>query len=107
MRHTSPFAILLITLATTLSHAPAAASDALAAKYACTACHAAAKRVVGPSWEEIGAKYAGGKKTPEALAQAIRKGGSGAWGAIPMPAQAQVPEKDALTLARWLLAPRD
>jgi cytochrome c len=63
--------------------------------------------VVGPSWQEIGAKYAGGKKTPEALAQAIRQGGSGTWGAVPMPAQAHVPEKDALTLARWLLAPRD
>lgn len=82
---------------------PAAASDALTRKYACVACHQAAAKTVGPSWKEIGAKYADGKRTAAQLATSIKAGGSGKWGSIPMPAQAQVPDADAQSIAQWLL----
>jgi len=83
--------------------APAAASTALAQKYACMACHQAAVKVVGPSWKEIGARYGDGKGTAAQLAASIKSGSSGKWGAMPMPAQPQVPEADLQALAQWVL----
>lgn len=81
----------------------AAASLALAQKYACVACHQPAAKVVGPSWKDIGARYGEGKGTAAQLVASIKAGSSGKWGPMPMPAQAQVPDADAQALARWLL----
>ena len=81
----------------------AAASQALAQKYSCVACHQATAKVVGPSWKDIGAKYGDGKGTAAQLAASIKAGSSGKWGSMPMPAQAQVPDADAQLLAQWLL----
>lgn len=91
---------MLVLGATTASHA----QENLAAKYACVACHSAEKKLVGPAWKEIAAKYAGGSKSAEVLAQSIKKGGSGNWGPIPMPPQPTLPDPDALSLAQWILA---
>lgn len=82
---------------------PSQASDALAAKYACVACHQAERKVIGPSWKEIAAKYGGGSKTAAQLATSIRSGSTGQWGGMAMPPQAAVPEADATTLATWIL----
>jgi len=82
---------------------PAVASQALAQKYSCVACHQATAKVVGPSWKDIGAKYGDGKGTAAQLAASIKAGSSGKWGPMPMPAQAQVPDADAQLLAQWLL----
>jgi cytochrome c len=79
------------------------ASEVLAKKYACTACHQAAVKVVGPAWKDIAAKYADGSVTAAQLAAAVRKGSSGKWGAMAMPAQSQVPDQDAQSLAAWVL----
>ena len=84
---------------------PAAAVDArvaiaLTAKHACTACHGMTQKLVGPGFAEIARKHSG--KT-DYLAVKIRAGGSGVWGAIPMPAQT-LSEPDARTIARWLAA---
>ena len=76
------------------------AARALAAKYACTACHGMAQRLVGPSFAEIAKKHSG--KT-DYLAGKIRAGGSGVWGSIPMPSQ-NLSESDARTIAVWLAA---
>lgn len=81
----------------------AVASTALAQKNACMACHQAAVKVVGPSWKEIGARYGDGKGTAAQLAASIKGGSSGKWGAMPMPAQPQVPEADLQALAQWVL----
>ena len=81
----------------------AAASQALAQKYSCVACHQPATKVVGPSWQDIGAKYGDGKGTAAQLAASIKAGSSGKWGAMPMPPQAQVPDADLQSLAQWLL----
>ncbi|WP_431112667.1 c-type cytochrome [Variovorax paradoxus] len=83
--------------------APASASQALAQKYSCVACHQPATKVVGPSWKDIGARYGDGKGTAAQLAASIKAGSSGKWGSMPMPPQAQVPEADAQLLAQWLL----
>ncbi|MGS0754379.1 c-type cytochrome [Roseateles sp. GG27B] len=80
-----------------------AAPTALLNQYACTVCHAADGKLVGPSFKEIAKKY-GSKPAAEAyLAGKIRSGGSGVWGAITMPAQ-KLNEADALTIAQWLKA---
>jgi cytochrome c len=84
--------------------APAAADTALANKNGCTACHAAAQKMIGPAFQEIAKKYQGDKDAIAKLTESIRKGGSGRWGQVPMPAQPQLSEGDAKKLAAWVLA---
>jgi S-disulfanyl-L-cysteine oxidoreductase SoxD len=78
----------------------AKAAQALAQKHACTACHAADRKLVGPSWGDIARKYPG---RADHLAGKIKSGGSGVWGTIAMPAQ-NLPDADARALAAWLAA---
>ena len=82
---------------------PALADQALATAKNCMACHAVDKKLVGPAYKEVAAKYAGQKDATDKLAQKIMKGGSGVWGAIPMPANTQVNEAEAKKLAAWVL----
>ena len=94
----------LITLALTLSvAAPAMADLALATSKNCMACHAADKKLVGPAYKDVAAKYAGQKDAVDKLTTKIIKGGSGVWGPVPMPANAQVNEAEAKKLAAWVL----
>ena len=83
----------------------AAAADAsqLATKYNCQACHAVDKKVVGPGYKEVAAKYAGDAGAAAKLEQKVKSGGSGVWGAIPMPPN-NVPDADLKTLVEWILA---
>ena len=83
--------------------APALASQAIAQKNGCLGCHAADKKVVGPSYQEVAKKYAG-KKSADELAKSIKAGGAGKWGPVPMPAQAALSDADAKALATWILA---
>lgn len=83
---------------------PAMADQALATKNNCMACHAVDKKLVGPAFKEIAKKYAGQKDAEAMLIAKVMKGGSGVWGAIPMPANAQVKDADAKTLVEWVLA---
>jgi len=95
----------LITLAMTLSvAAPALADQALATSKNCMACHAVDKKLVGPSYKDVATKYAGQKDAVDKLAAKIMKGGSGAWGPVPMPANAQVNDAEAKKLAAWVLS---
>jgi cytochrome c len=80
-----------------------AAATQLLTKYNCQACHAVDKKVVGPSYKEVAAKYAGDSAAPAKLAQKIKTGGTGVWGQIPMPPN-NVPDADLKTLAEWILA---
>lgn len=83
---------------------PALASADLAKQKNCLACHAVDKKFVGPSYKDIAAKYKADKNAQGALAKKIREGGVGAWGQIPMPANPQVSEPEAQTLAKWVLS---
>ena len=89
--------------ATVLIAAPALADQALATAKNCMACHAIDKKLVGPSYKEVAKKYTGQKDAVDKLATKIIKGGSGAWGAIPMPANPQVNEADAKKIAGWVM----
>ena len=93
---------LSVAVLTTLSFA-AHANKALAEKNGCLGCHAAATKLVGPSYQEVAGKYAGQPDAKEKLVQSIRKGGVGNWGEMPMPPQAQLSEADAKKLAAWIL----
>jgi cytochrome c len=70
----------------------------------CLACHAVATKVVGPAYKDVAAKYAGQSGAEDKLVQKVLKGGSGTWGAIPMPANPQVNEAETRTLVRWVLS---
>ncbi len=83
---------------------PATADMALATAKNCMACHAVEKKLVGPSYKDIAAKYAGQADAVDKLANKVVKGGSGAWGPVPMPANAQVNDADAKKLVAWILA---
>ncbi len=84
--------------------APAMADEALAKSKNCMACHATDKKLVGPAYKDVAKKYAGDAKAADMLADKIVKGGSGVWGAIPMPANTQVNAADAKKLASWVLS---
>ena len=75
----------------------------LAAQFGCVACHAADRRVVGPGFAEIAARYAQRAHARNYLADKIRRGGQGVWGAVPMPPQS-LKDEDAAQLAQWILA---
>jgi cytochrome c len=95
--------ILGATIASLVS-LPALASADLAQKKNCMACHATDKKLIGPGYKEVAAKYAGQKDAADKLAQKIVKGGSGVWGQVPMPGNPQVSEAEAKQLAAWVLS---
>jgi cytochrome c len=83
--------------------APAMADLALATSKNCMACHAVDKKIVGPAYKDVAAKYAGQKDAPAKLAAKVIAGGSGVWGPVPMPANAQVTPDEAKKLVAWIL----
>ena len=94
----------LTTLAAVFSvSTPASADLQLATAKNCMACHAADKKLVGPSYKDVAAKYAGQPGAVDKLAAKVLKGGSGAWGPVPMPANAQVNADEAKKLVTWIL----
>lgn len=96
-----PF-VALITIALPLCISQAHASQELATKSKCITCHEVAKKKLGPSFKDIGAKYKGQKGAEAMLAEGILKGSKGKWGKVPMPGQKITPT-DAQTLAKWIL----
>src|SRR3954463_15102661 len=91
---------LLISLA---ASTPAFANPALAQQKNCMACHAVDKKLVGPAYKDVAAKYAGQKDAVDKLTQKVQKGGSGVWGAVPMPANPQVSDAEAKQLVEWIM----
>lgn len=79
------------------------ANKELATQKACMACHAVDKKLVGPSYQDVAKKYTGQKDAEANLIASIKKGGSGKWGPIPMPAQAALTDTETKTLAAWVL----
>jgi cytochrome c len=86
-----------------LAAAPAFAQADLAQKKNCMACHAVDKKVLGPAYKDVAAKYAGQKDAVDKLAAKVVKGGTGVWGNIPMPANPQVNDAEAKQLVQWIL----
>ena len=80
------------------------ATAELAKKNSCLACHAVDKKLVGPAYQDVAKKYAGQADAEATVAKNIKSGGSGKWGPVPMPPQAQLSDADAKALAAWVLA---
>src|SRR3954463_14841390 len=94
---------LFVLAALAAVSAPTLADQALATAKNCMACHAVDKKVVGPAYKEVAAKYAGQKDAVDKLTQKVLKGGAGVWGAVPMPANPQVSDAEAKQLVEWIM----
>lgn len=81
----------------------ASASEELIKKYNCTACHQNDKKLVGPAYQEVAAKYKGDAGAAAKLAAKVKAGGSGVWGPVPMPPNPQVPDADLKTIITYIL----
>ncbi len=95
---------LLILAGACVLAAPAMADEALAKSKNCMQCHAMDKKLVGPAYKDIAKKYAGQADAQAKLVDKVVKGGSGTWGAIPMPANPQVSADEAKKLVAWVLS---
>lgn len=80
------------------------AQEALARKYNCLACHSVNKKIVGPAYKDVAAKYRGDKGAEARLVAKVEKGGSGVWGQVPMPPNSSVPDADVKKLVKWILS---
>jgi cytochrome c len=94
-----------LTVAAVATTAPAMASMELAKKARCVACHAADKKMVGPSFKDIGAKYKDQPGVEATLTEKVRNGGAGVWGEIPMSPNGpdKIADADLQSLLRWVL----
>jgi cytochrome c len=92
------------TLATLAIPATAADESALAGKSGCLACHSVDKKIVGPAYKEVAAKYKGDKGAEAKLIEKVKKGGQGTWGDVPMPPNSpMVKDEDIKKLVDWIL----
>ncbi|OYU89478.1 MAG: cytochrome C' [Burkholderiales bacterium PBB5] len=96
--------VALIAVLAAVVAGPALANQELAQKKSCLACHAMDKKLIGPAYKDVAAKYAGQKDAVAKLADKIQKGGTGVWGQVPMPANPQVNAEEAKQLATWVLS---
>lgn len=81
----------------------AVANPDLARQKNCMACHSVNNKLVGPAFKDIAKRYDGQGEAENKLVQAVLKGSSGSWGAVPMPANGQVSEAEARALVKWVL----
>ena len=101
MKH---FALVLAAAAAVPASLPAHAQEELAKKHACLACHAIDKKLVGPAYKDVAAKYKGDASAPAKLEDKVKKGGSGVWGQVPMPPNTNVKDEDVKALVKWILS---
>lgn len=99
-----PIPALCLALALAAASGAAMASAELAKAKNCTACHATDKKLIGPAYKAVAAKYANDKGAVARLTKKVREGGVGVWGQIPMPANPQVTAEEAETLVKWILS---
>lgn len=99
---------MLITgalLATTTVAIAAQNAEGLAQKSNCLMCHGVDKKILGPAYKDVAAKYKGDKTAEAKLIQKVKAGGSGAWGDMPMPPNSpQVKDEDIKTIVQWILS---
>ena len=102
------FALLVGVLTSFVATAACAADTqrglAVANANACMGCHAVDRKLVGPSFQQIAAKYKGDAQAPAKLARKVKDGGAGVWGMIPMPAHPSMSDADVRAVVDWVLA---
>jgi cytochrome c len=103
MKHATLISTAILSLAAVF---PAAAQnvDALLKQHNCLSCHAVDKKVVGPAYKEVAAKYRGQKDAESRLVDKVKKGGAGVWGQVPMPPNPGVSDSDARAIVKWILS---
>ena len=82
----------------------ASANEKLAQSSGCMTCHGVDKKIIGPGFKDIAAKYKGNKAAEADLFKKVKAGSKGVWGDIPMPPNAHVKDEDVKTLVQWILA---
>lgn len=92
-------AALLVAAGTASAQSP----EELLKKYACTSCHQIDKKVVGPAYKDVAAKYRNDKDAVTKLSEHVKKGGAGVWGQVPMPPHPQVPDADIQAMVKYVL----
>ena len=102
MKKTS--ALLALTAIAASMPALAQSGEELLKKNGCTACHAIDKKILGPAYQDVAAKYKGDAGAAAKLQEKVKKGGSGVWGPVPMPPNTQVSEADIKTLVAYILS---
>jgi cytochrome c len=80
-----------------------AAAEAMMKKDGCSACHAVDKKIVGPAYVDVAAKYKADKDAVAKLSKKVKEGSTGVWGPIPMPPNAATSEADIKELVTWIL----
>lgn len=80
------------------------ANEKLAQSSGCITCHGVDKKVIGPGFKEIAAKYRGAKGAEADLIKKVKAGGKGVWGEIPMPPNAHMKDEDIKTLVQWVMS---
>jgi cytochrome c len=99
------FLLMVVTAGSLMIAGQAAADQALAQKSGCLACHGVDKKVLGPAFKDVAAKYKGDKGAEAKLVAKVKTGGSGVWGPIPMPANSpQVKDGDIQSIVKWILS---
>ena len=96
----------LLVLGAALAAGSAQAQDAkaLLQKHGCTACHNEAKKVIGPAYVDVAAKYKADAGAAAKLADKVKKGGSGVWGPVPMPPNPAVPDADIKAMVAYVMS---
>jgi cytochrome c len=102
MKKTS--ALLALTAIAASMPALAQSGEELLKKNGCTACHAIDKKILGPAYQDVAAKYKGDAGAAAKLQEKVKKGGSGVWGPVPMPPNTQVSDADIKTLVAYILS---
>jgi cytochrome c len=97
-------ALLAVAAIAASGAALADAGEDLLKKSGCTACHAVDKKVIGPAYQDVAAKYKGDAGAAAKLADKVKKGGSGVWGPVPMPPNTQVSDADIKSMVAYVLA---
>jgi cytochrome c len=82
----------------------AATPEEIETKAGCLACHSKDKKIVGPAYKDVAAKYRGDKGAEARLFEKVKKGSQGTWGQVPMPPNASVPDADVRALVKWVLS---
>ena len=95
---------LALSATPALAAVDAARAQSIANQNACMGCHAVDRKLVGPAYKDVAAKYKGDAGAEARLIKKVREGGMGNWGQIPMPANPKVSDADLKTVIEWVLA---
>lgn len=105
MRSAAKFLFILgVTAVTVLPMRHATADEAMAKKNGCFACHSVDKKIVGPAYKDVAAKYKGDATAVDTLTKKVLEGGGGVWGQVPMPPNVAVSPDNARKLVEWILS---